>query len=361
MPQGHFLPEGTRLNTPENRAVSTRAAMEKAAEEQRILEGVVTMCDASHNLIVDFNGMTGLIPRSEAAMGVESGETKEIAVLSRVGKPVCFQIIGEGAGQYLFSRARVQQRALHYFLQHLAPGDVVQARVTHLEPFGAFVDVGCGVTSLIGIEHISVSRISHPAERFAVGQMVYAAVGSVDPIRARISLTHRELLGTWLENASRFAPGETVSGIVRGNEDYGIFVELAPNLSGLAERERGHPRWRRGIGLHQIHHSRQDESQAHRHRYLRAGPLGPDSPGRLPDHRRPSGTLAVFAAGQKRQDHGDLVRRAKLTSPCTKAGKRSPPLCCLFSSGAGCGIPFKRTTTVQRDALSQITVSFADR
>ena len=116
MPQGHFLPEGTRLNTPENRAVSTRAAMEKAAEEQRILEGVVTMCDASHNLIVDFNGMTGLIPRSEAAMGVESGETKEIAVLSRVGKPVCFQIIGEGAGQYLFSRARVQQRALHYFL-----------------------------------------------------------------------------------------------------------------------------------------------------------------------------------------------------------------------------------------------------
>ena len=239
MPQGHFLPEGTRLTTPDTRAVSTRAAMEKAAEEQRIIEGVVTMCDASHNLIVDFNGMTGLIPRSEAAMGVESGETKEIAVLSRVGKPVCFQIIGEGAGQYLFSRARVQQRALHYFLQHLAPGDVVQARVTHLEPFGAFVDVGCGVTSLIGIEHISVSRISHPAERFAVGQMVYAAVGSVDPIRARISLTHRELLGTWLENASRFAPGETVSGIVRGNEDYGIFVELAPNLSGLAERKEG--------------------------------------------------------------------------------------------------------------------------
>ena len=117
----------------------------------------------------------------------------------------------------------------------------MQARVTHLEPFGAFVDVGCGVTSLIGIEHISVSRISHPAERFAVGQMVYAAVGSVDPIRARISLTHRELLGTWLENASRFAPGETVSGIVRGNEDYGIFVELAPNLSGLAERKEGIP------------------------------------------------------------------------------------------------------------------------
>lgn len=241
MPQGQYLPEGCRLNTPGNRAVATRAAMDKAAEDQRLLEGVVTMCDASHNLIVDFNGMTGMIPRSEAALGVENGSTKEIAVLSRVGKPVCFEIIGEGGGQYLFSRSRAQRRALRYFMGNLAPGDVMQARVTHLEPFGAFVDIGCGVTSLIGIEHISVSRINHPAERFAVGQIVYAAVSAVDETRGRISLTHRELLGTWMENAQRFTPGETVSGIVRGNEEYGIFVELSPNLSGLAERKEDIP------------------------------------------------------------------------------------------------------------------------
>ena len=49
-------------------------------------------------------------------------------------------------------------------------------------------------------------------------------------------MTHRELLGTWMENASRYAPGETVRGIVRGVQDYGCFVELAPNLSGLADK-----------------------------------------------------------------------------------------------------------------------------
>ena len=42
------------------------------------------------------------------------------------------------------------------------------------------------------------------------------------------------MLGTWLENASRFQPGETVQGIVRSVKDYGLFVELMPNLSGLA-------------------------------------------------------------------------------------------------------------------------------
>ena len=239
MPQGPYLPEGFRLNTPENRWVNTPAAMDQAAEEEQILEGIVTRCDCAHNLVVDCNGITGLIPRSEAALGLSSGRTREIALLSRVGKPVCFQVIGEGDGQYLFSRAKVQQKALNYLMEHLLPGDVISARVTHLEPFGAFVDIGCGLTSLVGIEHISVSRIAHPAERFYPGQWIHVAVRGVDPSLGRVHLTHRELLGTWLENARRFSPGETVSGVVRGNEDYGVFVELSPNLSGLAERKEG--------------------------------------------------------------------------------------------------------------------------
>lgn len=239
MPQGPYLPEGFRLHTPENRWVNTPAAMDQAAEEEQILEGIVTRCDCAHNLVVDCNGITGLIPRSEAALGLSSGRTREIALLSRVGKPVCFQVIGEGDGQYLFSRARVQQKALNYLMENLLPGDVICARVTHLEPFGAFVDIGCGLTSLVGIEHISVSRIAHPAERFYPGQWIHVAVRGVDPSMGRVHLTHRELLGTWLENTRRFSPGETVSGVVRGNEDYGVFVELSPNLSGLAERKEG--------------------------------------------------------------------------------------------------------------------------
>ena len=55
----------------------------------------------------------------------------------------------------------------------------------------------------------------------------------------RVSLSHKELLGTWEENAERFASGQTALGIVRGVEDYGVFVELSPNLSGLAEKKEG--------------------------------------------------------------------------------------------------------------------------
>jgi len=49
----------------------------------------------------------------------------------------------------------------------------------------------------------------------------------------------RELLGTWEENVAGFEVGQTVSGIIRSVESYGVFVELTPNLAGLAELREG--------------------------------------------------------------------------------------------------------------------------
>ncbi|MBQ9899371.1 MAG: S1 RNA-binding domain-containing protein, partial [Ruminococcus sp.] len=135
------------------------------------------------------------------------------------------------------SRRAAQEDCMRDCITRLTVGDVIEARVTHLEQFGCFVDIGCGLPSLIPIDAISVSRISHPADRFTVGQLIRAVVRSVDC--GRICLSHKELLGTWLENASRYHAGETVSGIVRSVEDYGVFVELAPNLAGLAEPKEG--------------------------------------------------------------------------------------------------------------------------
>ncbi len=71
---------------------------------------------------------------------------------------------------------------------------------------------------------------------FRSGQRICAAVLGLDRQNRRIILTHRELLGTWTENAELFHPGSVVTGRVRGIKEYGTFIELTPNLSGLAER-----------------------------------------------------------------------------------------------------------------------------
>ena len=156
-----------------------------------------------------------------------------------MGRPIAFEVTDALAVPIVLSRKRAQDRVIQWALENLHAGDILSAKVTHLEPFGAFVDIGCGVPSFIGIEHLSVSRIFHPSERFSVGQSIYAAVSGVDCERERIALTHKELLGTWTENAAFFHTNETVSGVVRSIEPYGVFVELTPNLSGLAEYRAG--------------------------------------------------------------------------------------------------------------------------
>ena len=239
--RGRFLPEGRALHTPENTAAcGSLFSLRQAMEQETVLEGRALSCSPEHDLLVSVGPFIGRIPREETALGVAEGTTKEIAILSRVGKPICFTVVsisgaGDDAPALSLSRRRAQALAQEALLDALRPGMVIPCTVTHLEPFGAFVDIGCGLVSMIGIDRISVSRIPHPACRFSVGQEICAAVAGVDREQGRVRLTHRELLGTWEENAALLAPGMTVAGWVRGVKDYGAFIELFPNLSGLAE------------------------------------------------------------------------------------------------------------------------------
>lgn len=240
----HFLPEGRLLYTPENqKACTSRRALLHAMGTGRILEGRVLLCGVDHSLIVRVGQFTGSIPREEAALGIAEGTTREIAILSRVGKPVCFTIDAvegpESSPTLLLSRRRAQEMALRHILSTWKVGQIVPATVTHLESFGAFVDIGCGVPSMIGIENLSVSRIPHPGCRLTPGQKIYALVTGLDHELGRVHLSHKELLGTWEENAACLSPGMTVPGYVRGVKDYGAFIELFPNLSGLAEPKEG--------------------------------------------------------------------------------------------------------------------------
>ena len=51
-------------------------------------------CDGEHNLHVDLGCMKGIIPRNEGALGIEEGTVRDIALISRVNKPVSFVITG---------------------------------------------------------------------------------------------------------------------------------------------------------------------------------------------------------------------------------------------------------------------------
>ena len=215
------------------------AELRTAMANREILQSTALAFDTSRQLRFELGGVKAVMPFAQCADGAESGAVRDIAVLTRVGRPTCFiiealQTDESGQPYYLLSRAEAQRMCKAEYLDALIPGDILPCAVTHIEPFGAFCDVGCGISALLPIDCMSVSRISSPADRVSVGQQILCALKNRD-VQGRFVLTIRELLGTWEENAAAFTAGETVVGIVRSVEEYGTFIEIAPNLAGLAE------------------------------------------------------------------------------------------------------------------------------
>lgn len=230
-----YYPEGIAFC---NRKFDSLDEIKSSMASGEIIEGKVLLCDKEHNLHIDLGVISGIIPRDEGALGINDGTVRDIALISKVNKPVAFKIVGIGTDEAgksyaVLSRRIVQLECMRDFISRLSVGDIITAKVTHLESFGAFIDIGAGINSLIPIDMLSVSRISHPSERVHINQTIRTVLKKREATKLTFSL--KELLGTWQENADKFSVGETVTGTVRSIEEYGVFVELTPNLAGLAE------------------------------------------------------------------------------------------------------------------------------
>ena len=232
-----FIPEGWQreINCMSEEMINS------ALNDGRIITAKVTSCDSNYNLHVDFSErLKGIIPREEVeAMNVEeTGFPKPNICISKVNKYVQFKVKNiNKEGTIILSRKDVGKEALNWAINELKEGQVVKGIVKNIRPYGVFVEIGGGVVGLLRIEDISVARIKSPAERFKVEDKINVMVKSIDKAKERILLTHKELLGTWEENAQKFQEGMTVKGIIRETEKSknGIFVELNPNLVGMAE------------------------------------------------------------------------------------------------------------------------------
>ena len=232
-----------KLNTRETEKIfASESLLKEACEKRLYLEARALMCDNAHNLHFKLGNIKGFMPHDECAEGVKDASVKDIAIISRVNKPTGFYItevdLSSENPVAVLSRTEAQADCRKNYISALHTGDIIDAKITHIEPFGAFCDIGRGITALLPINSVSVSRIPNPHSRFFIGQNIKAVVRSIDE-NGRITLSHRELLGTWEENARAFHSGETVTGIVRSVEPYGVFVELSPNLAGLAEYAEG--------------------------------------------------------------------------------------------------------------------------
>ncbi|QAZ67948.1 30S ribosomal protein S1 [Solidesulfovibrio carbinolicus] len=114
-------------------------------------------------------------------------------------------------------------------------GDKVEGKVVRLADFGAFVEIAPGIEGLIHVSEMShVRRVAKPGDVVAVGDAVTVAVKDIDLTKRRIGLSLKEAAGDpWQGVAETFPIGATVTGTVENRQQFGIFVNLAPGVTGL--------------------------------------------------------------------------------------------------------------------------------
>ncbi len=116
------------------------------------------------------------------------------------------------------------------------PNTIIEGKVRNLTNYGAFVEIEEGVDGLLHVSDMSwTKKISHPSEVLKKGDKVKCVVLTVDQEKMRVALGTKQLTeDPWIHAIpSTYIPGQIVKGKVTKITNFGVFVELEPDLEGL--------------------------------------------------------------------------------------------------------------------------------
>ena len=85
-----FRTEGNYRSADRLSAAELRAAM----ASREILQSTALAFDTARQLRFEFGGLRAVMPFEQCADGAETGSVRDIAILTRVGRPTCFVIEG---------------------------------------------------------------------------------------------------------------------------------------------------------------------------------------------------------------------------------------------------------------------------
>jgi small subunit ribosomal protein S1 len=205
--------------------------IEAAAESGEPVEGNVIEV-VKGGLILDL-GVRGFLPASLVDirrvhnLDEFMGQTLECKVIE----------LNRSRNNVVLSRRAVleeeRKEVREQILGRLAPGQVVEGKISNIVDFGAFVDLD-GIDGLIHISELSWSHVNHPSEVVAIGDTVRIKVLDIDRNRQRISLGLKQTQeDPWQRVISTHRSGDVLAGTVTKVVAFGAFVEILPGVEGL--------------------------------------------------------------------------------------------------------------------------------
>lgn len=177
---------------------------------------------------------SAFMPASHAALG----RVEDLS--SMLGQTLLCQVIeiDDAKRRVLVSRRAIleaeRDQARAGAAESLSVGGVVKGKVTRIEAFGAFVEIGPGLEGLVHVSNISRKRVEKVDEVLKVGDSIEAMVLKVEEGGRRIGLGMKQLEpDPWDEVPHLFHDEQIAEGKVVRLMEFGAFVELAPGIEGL--------------------------------------------------------------------------------------------------------------------------------
>lgn len=173
--------EGISLNIPPRKVVKTLAVGQEA-------EGVVKRVTEFGAFIDIGVGRDGLVHVSEMAQGrvakasdvVKEGDKVTVWVkeLDREKNRISLSMIAPGT----------------MTLRDLEEGSIVTGKVTRLERYGAFLDIGVGRDGMLHVKEMGRGFVEKPEDVVKVGDEIQVQIVGIDRRRGRVDLSMKELL-----------------------------------------------------------------------------------------------------------------------------------------------------------------------
>ncbi|WP_415062917.1 S1 RNA-binding domain-containing protein [Bdellovibrio sp.] len=226
---------------------ATTDSLEDAFDMELPVEGRVTeTCNGGFRVSVQ--GKTAFCPISQIDLKFAQDATEYVG---RKFEFLITQFDSKGRNIVVSRRRLLElQRAENegtFMLKH-QPGAVLEGKVMRLERFGAFVELEPGIEGLIHVSELAWSRVNDPHEIVSLGQNVTVKLLKTEEIdgKLKISLSLKQADGEgnpWLSVPQKFPVGTVVKGKVEKKETYGLFVNIAPGVTGLLPKSK----WRDSV------------------------------------------------------------------------------------------------------------------
>ncbi|MFQ6002203.1 MAG: 30S ribosomal protein S1 [Candidatus Zixiibacteriota bacterium] len=226
-----------------NIVVSRRVVLEEERQRQReklltevqpgqIREGVVKNI-TDFGVFIDLGGVDGLLHITDMSWGRISHPSELVALGDKINVKILD--FDKSTGRISLGLKQLTPYPWENIEKRYPAGKRVKGKVVSITDYGAFVELEKGVEGLIHISEMSwTQHIKHPSKLMGIGDVVEAAVLSVDKENEKISLGIKQLEpDPWENIEEKYKVGSKVSGRVRNLTAFGAFLELEEGIDGL--------------------------------------------------------------------------------------------------------------------------------